>query len=1013
MRKLISSLIPVILIASVLLDYKDSPVSCLFSNLIFKKELSTNNLRSGIDNYSEKKEELSLREKLRKEKKSLAGKEDDPFNSLKFRYDMLSSNKEIKNKSPDLQKLRSDAIKYAMENFEPANDNPLATSWSALGPGNIGGRIRSIVIHPSTTSHILIGAVAGGVWKTTNGGLNWYESETDLNPISISTMAYDPSLPTTVYAGTGEGWGNSDAVYGGGVYKSTDFGDTWSLLASTSGASASLFRNVMKIYVDASGNIYAATRDTRSKMGGPGLTVSGGLFLSTNGGTNWAKISSTTFTENYFTPTDVLPYSTSEILYAVNNNGITLGGIYRTTNGGTNWTLITSGLPTADYRRISFAQDPVSIDVVYAVFQSTDVTSMGDGGLKGIYKSTNRGVDWTALGTPPKIASTSSLSYLGTQGWYDNVIAVDPFSTTDLYVGGVDMMKSSNGGTNWFQLTYWHSFYGTPVVHADHHVIAFDPITSGVVYSGNDGGIYKSTNSGVTWTSLNNGLPITQFYSGAISRTGTAMYGGTQDNGHLKLNAPGSSDWTMVVGGDGGYSAVDQTDSSIAYEEYVFLAMEKTTNSGVSWAGCTSGLTDAGSSTASLFIAPFAINPDSSRVLIAGSNRVWVTDDRAGSWTAVSDALLGGVKISAVTISSVPHGLRAFYGTTDGKVFVCDSLNITLGTSNTWLDITPATSSGAWVRRIVPRPSDKNHILLCYAGYNTTPPLDAEHIYYSTTSGGTWTDISFSFANVPVHSAVFDGGDMSTFYVGSEIGVYRTTNTGTTWSLFSGAGMPAYVPVDELVMQKGTGYIMAFTHGRGAFLYTKPLPVQLVSFSGVAIGNSVTLSWVTSSEINNSGFEIQRLKTGEVNTDWVKVGFVVGSGNTNEIKNYSFEDNNLTPGNYTYRLKQIDYNGNYEFHGLNSSVNIGIPGKFVLNQNYPNPFNPETVISFEIPIESKINITVYDITGRLISKLVSGQIYQAGVYQVSFNAGNIPSGVYFYRLESEKFTETKRMVKIK
>jgi len=396
--------------------------------------------------------------------------------------------------------------------------------------------------------------------------------------------------------------------------------------------------------------------------------------------------------------------------------------------------------------------------------------------------------------------------------------------------------------------------------------------------------------------------------------------------------------------------------------------------------------------------------------LIAGSNRVWISDDRAGSWSAVSEALIGGVKISAVTISSVPHGLRAFYGTTDGKVFVCDSLDPTAGISNTWLEITPGTSSGAWVRRIVPRPADKNHILLCYAGYNITPPLDAEHIYYSTNSGGTWTDISFTFPNVPVHSAVFDGGSMSTFYVGSEIGVYRTTNTGTTWSLFSGAGMPAYVPVDELVMQKGTGFMLAFTHGRGSFLYTKPLPVQLTNFYANSDGNKVSLNWTTSTEINNSGFDIERMKTNEINSEWNKIGYVNGSGNTTEIKNYSFEDKNLMPGNYTYRLKQIDYNGNFEYHGLNTSVTIGIPSKFVLYQNFPNPFNPVTNISFELPIEGKISINVFDITGRLISNLVNNINYPTGSHSVIFKADNIPSGVYFYRLRMGDFTDLKKMI---
>jgi photosystem II stability/assembly factor-like uncharacterized protein len=945
-----------------------------------------------------------------KPKKGTQGNTDNPYAAAEYRYQMISTTRETKDKFVDLVGYRLEAIEYTKNNLMPFETDNSGVSWDALGPGNIGGRIRSIIIHPTVTTNILIGAVSGGIWKTTDGGASWTAQIDDLDPLAIGSMVIDPTDPDIVYAGTGEGWGNSDAVYGGGVYKSTNFGDTWTLLGSTASSS---FRNVLKMASDPSGNIYAATKNITTKQGGGEYTLAGGLYRSTNDGTSWTKISSTTFADNYFNPTDVLPYSSTEILYAVNVNGATLGGIYRTTNSGTNWTKITSGLPATDYRRIAFARDPSHPDTLYAVFQSTDISSVGDAGLKGIFRSTNRGVDWTTVPSPPKISSTGTLSFLGTQGWYDNVIAVDPFSSSNLYVGGIDMMKSTNTGTNWSQLTYWHSFYGSPVVHADHHAIVFDPVTSGTLYSGNDGGIYKSTNGGVNWTSLNVGLEITQFYSGATSSTGDTYYGGTQDNGHLKFTS--GTTWSMVFGGDGGYSAVDQTTPSTAYEEYVYLEMSKTITSGASWFPAITGLTDATSSALCLFIAPFAMNPENSDVLIAGSNKVWITSNGAATWTASSGELSAGAKVSAVTVVEPASTYLGFAGTTDGKIFKCTSLDPAAGL-DTWTEISPAGNNGAWVRRIVPKPTDNDILIACYSGYNISAPLMSKHVWSSTNGGTTWTDISNDLPNIPVHSAIFDPVDASIYYIGTETGIYRTTNSGTNWTTYS-SGMPTYVPVDELVLQSGTDHLFAFTHGRGVFKTDAPLPVELVSFTASIDKRDVHLSWTTAGEINNSGFDVERsIINGEMPNEWNKIGFVEGSGTTNESKNYSFTDMGLNTGKYNYRLKQIDYNGNFEYFNLSDEVIIGVPGKYYLSQNYPNPFNPVTKINFDLPFDSNVRMKIFDITGREVATLVNNA-YEAGYYTVTFDATNISSGIYFYRVIAEggaqQYVMTKKMAVVK
>jgi photosystem II stability/assembly factor-like uncharacterized protein len=833
---------------------------------------------------------------------SVIGDKDNPDAAFRFRYAMLAGNQQ----NIDLVQMRREAIGYTNQMIRSTRslNKASAVTWTALGPGNIGGRVRSIVIHPTNSNTMLIGGVSGGIWKSTDGGATWKPKGDSLDFMAISSIVIDPINNNVVYAGTGEGWGNLDAVYGGGIYKSTNFGDSWTLLASTSGSSASSFRNVMKLVADGSGNIYAATKNSTYKYGPGVYTVEGGLFKSTNGGTAWTKISSTDMTTNYFTPTDVIPITTNTIIYAVGKSGTTNGGIYRTTDGGTNWAKIVSNLPTSNYGRITLAQDPSNSNTLYSVFESYDVTTAGDAGLKGIYKSTDAGVTWTKLTSPPKIASTGNLSYFRDQAWYNNVIAVDPNNSNNIYVGGVDMMKSTNGGTSWSQLTYWHPSYGSPDVHADHHALVFDKNNANTFYSGNDGGIYKTTNAGASWTMLNNGLEITQFYSGAVYKSGATYHGGTQDNGHLKYSGSGII-WTTVAGGDGGYSAQDQSNSSVMYEEYVWLEMSKSTDGGLNWNSCINGLTDAKDDNKCLFIAPFAMNPENSSVLVAGSDKVWVTSNSASSWTPSSNVLSTSNNVSAVTVVNASANYLGFAGTTDGRIFKCTSLDPASGI-DTWTDITPTGNNGGWVRRVVVDQGDKNKIYATYGGYNTSGTLTSRHVWYSTNQGTSWTDISGNLPNVPVHTLAIDPSSSTTLYVGTETGVYSSTNSGGTWASFN-AGMPLYVPTDELVIQKDTKALFAFTHGRGVFSTSPSTSSPGWTVQSSAITTSLaTVKTVNQSVVWTAGAGGKVLVTTNGGTSWNSVGGgVIGTDNIYAIEaldaNTAFVTTTPTSTTFIYR----------------------------------------------------------------------------------------------------------------
>lgn len=194
--------------------------------------------------------------------------------------------------------------------------------------------------------------------------------------------------------------------------------------------------------------------------------------------------------------------------------------------------------------------------------------------------------------------------------------------------------------------------------------------------------------------------------------------------------------------------------------------------------------------------------------------------------------------------------------------------------------------------------------------------------------------------------------------------------------------------------------------------YNGTLPVELSSFNSSVTRNNVKLNWSTLSEINNSGFDIERKSTLE-NSGWNKIGFVEGSGTSQEIKTYVFEDNGLGIGKYNYRLKQVDFNGNHEYYQLENEMVIGVPDKFELSQNYPNPFNPTTNIKFSLPNDTKVSLQIYDMSGRLVMSLINNEFRSADYYTVQFNASNLSSGTYFYSIRTDKHSDSKKMVLIK
>ena len=331
------------------------------------------------------------------------------------------------------------------------------------------------------------------------------------------------------------------------------------------------------------------------------------------------------------------------------------------------------------------------------------------------------------------------------------------------------------------------------------------------------------------------------------------------------------------------------------------------------------------------------------------------------------------------------------------------------------LSFTSAPSSaGSLTAKFVPvDPRNYSSITLSDAGYS----IDAysQRGYWQITTGDGLTGGTYNL-NLRAQGFNPNGNEIGNY---QHLRILKRPASGNGWALVGNHQDAAqYSNYDPIVKRTGLSGFSQFAIGGSSTdgnPLQGPLPIELASFSASIIDRDVKLSWITANEHNNSGFEIYRASKDE-NNNWIKIGFVAGNGTKNTPTNYSFEDKKLSTGKFSYRLKQIDYNGNYEYFNLSSDVVVGTPKKSDLSQNYPNPFNPTTSIDYQITEDSKVTLKVYDISGREVRTLVNMN-QKSGFYTVQFNASNLSSGNYFYKLitssNGSETVITKKMTVIK
>lgn len=678
------------------------------------------------------------------------------------------------------------------------NKGTAVLSWTQLGPGNIGGRVRAIVVHPTDPDIVYLGSVSGGVWKTTNGGTNWFPLKDNMENLAVCSIVMDPTNSNVLYAGTGEGFFNFDALRGEGIFKTTDAGTTWNRLGSTNNSN---FYYVNKLVIDQSTNIiYAGTRK--------------GLYKSTNGGTSFTGILVGTGGADVHCMDIEIAYTSPSTIYTsfgLFNDAV----IYRSNDGGTTFT---SNLGQSGHGRIEIATSVSNPLTAIASF-----CDLSTSGVSVMAYTSDGGGSWFTM-TVPGPTFSGATNYAGTQAWYDNIIYIDPNNSSIYYAGGLDFWKSTNAGSNWTQKTNWYSQGGAPqFVHADQHAIAFAPSNTNIMYLGTDGGIFKSTNKGENWTAINNNLFITQFYYGAVNPTGTTYYGGTQDNGTLK--STGSANWTTVMGGDGGATEVDFSNTNNLYMEYVNLAFFKSTNGGATYSKSMSGIPVGpdfwdGTTDRTLFISPFSIDPNNSNTIVAGTYRVWRTTNSAGNWTAISGDLTGdgtgssGDKISTVIVAKGNSNV-IYAGCTDGRVQVTTDAGSNWNLRNSGLPV-------AYCTRIATDPNNPSIAYATYSGFSS-----GSKVFKTTNFGMNWTNITSNLPNIPVNCIVVNPASANNIFIGTDLGVFSTVDGGSSW-VQDNSGL-ANVAVADLDYRSSDNKLFAATHGRGMFSTTVVTSVKEIA----------------------------------------------------------------------------------------------------------------------------------------------------------------------------------------
>lgn len=709
------------------------------------------------------------------------------------------------------------AYEKLLKNFKN-NSGKTASSniqWIERGPNNVGGRTRALMFDPNdaTDKKVWAGGISGGLWinqDITNQDIGWTNIDDFMTSLSIATLTYDPNTTTTFYLGTGERFTHDFA--GLGIWKSIDGGSSWNHLVNTSE-----FSYVPKMVVTNNSTIIAATEN--------------GIKRSTDGGDSWSSPASANVDM-----ADVELASNGD-LYAGNFSGM----VYKSIDDGVSWTTTN---PSTGGQRVEIGLAESNRDVIYAMSDS-------GGNVAWFTKSVDAGVSWTDV-TIPKYRSQdcteSSDDFTRGQAWYDLIIGVHPTDENIVIVGGIDLHRSTDGGSTWGMVSYWTGGCDS-YVHADQHAIVFRPNNPNEGIIGNDGGVHYSADVGnaadPVFNDRNKNYNVTQFYDAATVNEvlSNEFLAGAQDNGTQRFLEPGVGSTEEATGGDGGFCHIDQDDPDFQITSYIFSNYFISSSHGESFATLHNDGDDVGR-----FINPTEYDSDAN-ILYGAAGTDQMT--RISNITTSPNSLetltldLGGRQITTIKASPFTNnrlyvGVRIASG--EGLLFIVDNADQAIPTV-TNLSANFNATRGGWVSSFDIGVSD-DQLLVTFSNYGV------HSIFESSDGGSNWSSKEGDLDDIPVYHGLYNPYDRNQVLIATELGVWSTEDISTAspnW-VTTNIGL-ANVSTRRLKIRESDGLIVAATFGRGLFTTSSFNPNSIASMS---ISSSTTYSGSDVSFTNSS-----------------------------------------------------------------------------------------------------------------------------------------------------------------
>ncbi|MCX6573062.1 MAG: hypothetical protein NTX99_03640 [Candidatus Aminicenantes bacterium] len=752
----------------------------------------------------------------------------------------------IENTDPALR-LKAFENHVAMKQSSPFKD----VKWRFIGPFDLGGRCTDVAVPSGSRTVFYAAAATGGIFKTLNAGTTWEPLFDDMPTLSIGDLAVAESDPNIIWAGTGEANIFRASEAGLGVFKSTDAGKTWKHMGLE--ATYTIARVVIHpkdpnvVYVAATGHEWTTNPDR-------------GVYKTTDGGATWQKV--LYINERVGANDLVMDPQSPDTLYAATWNRIRRrwsdpvpggeDGLYKTTDGGRTWTPINTGLQdTAFTGRIGLDLCRSKPSTIYAYVDNHapgaepkpgELDSYGRPRQRGIigaevYRSDDAGASWRKV-SPPGMER-----FGGTYGWVFGQIRVDPSSPETIYIMGLGLAKSTDGGKTYQNITY-------AGLHGDHHGLWIDPGDSSHLINNNDGGVNISYDGGKTWRLFYDVIPSVQFYNVTLdSSTPFWAYGSVQDTGtyrgQIPVRKPGQGGgpggrrgfmstqpkWEPAPGGEGTLIAVDPEDPNTVYSSSFYGRLERSVYKDGQWTSKEIFPKAAEGEPAyrGQWLAATMLSPHNSRIVYHGFQYLFRSMNKGETWERISPDLsynnpgqqgrwpyaIPYATITAVDESPFKFGLL-YAGTDDGRVWM------TRTGGDSWTEITAGLPYNKHVWKIVASKYDPATVYVTLVGRHDDD-FDP-YAFRSTDYGKTWVSIAGNIPGGPVNVVREDPKVKGILYAGTDTGVYVSRDSGATWDVL-GSGLPTSYVWDLAIHPRDNALVIA-TNGRGMWLIDDLAPVQ-------------------------------------------------------------------------------------------------------------------------------------------------------------------------------------------